>query len=152
MADRRRRPAQRRGGQRALRAIDEIVADLALHPNGPPCAICGGLYWRPSGLPMCRHTARALVVAQRTSIERWLARGVVDVWSALDACDAADARRAGAVARRATAITRATLYWLVVVECEDLRAGLHHLRVIADDFDADATDALRTATANAMFL
>jgi hypothetical protein len=121
------------------RPLDEIVADLGLLPGGPPCSACGAPYWRPTGLPVCRHTARAVIVLQRLALERWIERGVVDVWTALDACDAAELRLgrdadADADGADLAALGRATLYWLVAIDCEDLRTGVHHLCVIADDF------------------
>jgi hypothetical protein len=123
------------------RPLDEIVADAGLLPGGQPCPACGGSYWRPTGLPVCRHSARAVIALQRLALEHWIERGVLDVWTALDACDAADMRLepdddAHADGADLAALGRATLYWLVAIDCEDLRTGMHHLCMISDDFPA----------------
>jgi hypothetical protein len=150
----------RRAASTPPRPLDEIVADAGLLPGGPPCPACGGPYWRPTGLPVCRHTARAAIALQRLALERWIARGVVDVWTALDACDAAELRLgrdddADADGGDLAALGRATLYWLVAIDCEDLRAGVHHLCIVADDFPEPsakpvaAIDSRRRARVNA---
>jgi hypothetical protein len=74
---------------------------------------------------------------------------VTDVWSALDACDASEMGLGGfqnvALGRDLTAVARATLYWLVALDCQDLRVGMHHLRVIADDFHCASRNRVAAA-------
>jgi len=120
------------------RSIAEIAADPSLHPTGAACPVCGGAFWRPTGVPVCRHSAREVVTLQIRTLRCWLALGLHDVWQALDECDALEARVSRPhptdAALDVVAVARATLYWLVAIDCEDIRTGAHHLRVIADDF------------------
>src|SRR5437763_467034 len=113
------------------------ITDIAARREGRPCRRCGGVYWRPAGLRVCRHTAEAMVELQAARLDRWLAAGVTDVWAALDDCDAAElriARRGGsALQRDLVAVGRATLFWLVTIRCEDLHIGLQRLRLISND-------------------
>jgi hypothetical protein len=123
------------------RPLPAIIADGRLDAGGGPCPRCGTRIWRPTGLPLCRHTAPALVRLQCALIEGWVATGLTDAWTALDACDAADERlarsedaRTAGWERDRIAIGRGTLYWLVALRREDMRAGADYLRVIARDF------------------
>ncbi|TMA46365.1 MAG: HEAT repeat domain-containing protein [Deltaproteobacteria bacterium] len=115
----------------------DAITDIAARREGRPCRRCGGVYWRPAGLRVCRHTAEAMVELQAARLDRWLAAGVTDVWTALDDCDAAElriARRGGsALQRDLVAVGRATLFWLVTIRCEDLHIGLQRLRLISND-------------------
>jgi len=115
----------------------DAITDIAARREGRPCRRCGGVYWRPAGLRVCRHTAEAMVELQAARLDRWLAAGVTDVWAALDDCDAAElriARRGGsALQRDLVAVGRATLFWLVTIRCEDLHIGLQRLRLISND-------------------
>jgi len=114
----------------------DAVTDTAARREGRPCRRCGGAFWRPAGLRVCRHTAEAMVELQAARLDRWIAAGVTDVWTALDDCDVAEmriARRGGsALQRDLVAVGRATLFWLVTIRCEELRIGLQRLRVIGN--------------------
>jgi hypothetical protein len=142
LAHRRQREAGEEPGDGGrARPLAAIIADGRLHAGGGPCPRCGTRIWRPTGLPLCRHTAPALVRLQCALIECWVAAGLTDVWAALDACDAADERLARSVDARTAewerdriAIGRGTLYWFVALGREDMRAGADYLRVIARDF------------------
>lgn len=114
----------------------DAVTDIAARREGRPCRRCGGVFWRPAGLRVCRHTAEAMVELQAARLDRWLAAGITDVWAALDDCDVAEmriARRGGsALQRDLVAVGRATLFWLVTIRCEDLHIGLQRLRLIGN--------------------
>ncbi|TMA36336.1 MAG: hypothetical protein E6J79_13410 [Deltaproteobacteria bacterium] len=118
-----------------LRLFD-AVTDIAARREGRPCRRCGGVFWRPAGLRVCRHTAEAMVELQAARLDHWLAAGVTDVWAALDDCDVAEmriARRGGsALQRDLIAVGRATLFWLVTIRCEELHIGLQRLRQIGN--------------------
>jgi hypothetical protein len=133
-----RRPRRERAVQRAAAAGLDAAQRL--------CGRCGARIWRPTGVPLCRHTAPQLLALQGALIDRWRAAGLTDAWQALDECDAADvrfmqrrssARPAGGVQERArTALARSTLYWLVALGREDLGLGVDYLRVVARDLAA----------------
>jgi hypothetical protein len=137
------------------RRLDEILADTRLDPGERRCRTCGGVVWFPAGLPVCRHTARAVVALQVSLMARWRSSGFEDVWDALDACDAADLQ----LGRRpdtpgdpsddqlgAVAVGRATLYWMVSAGRLTLADGARALSVIACEIAAlygSATPAAR---------
>src|SRR3989442_5836687 len=116
------------------------VTDIAARREGRPCRRCGGVFWRPPGLRVCRHTAEAMVELQAARLDRWLAAGITDVWAALDDCDVPEmriARRGGsALQRDLVAVGRATLFWLVTSRCADVHVGLQRLRLIGNDLPA----------------
>jgi len=118
----------------------DAITDTAARREGRPCRRCGGTFWRPAGIRVCRHTAEAMVELQAARLDRWINAGIADVWSALDDCDMAEiriARRGGsALQRDLVAVGRATLFWLVTICCEDLHVGLQRLRVISNDLPA----------------
>jgi hypothetical protein len=127
------------------RALDAILADTRLDPGCRRCRTCGGVVWFPAGLPVCRHTARAVVALQVSLMARWRTGGFEDVWDALDACDAADlrlGRRPEALgdtrddAQGAVAVGRATLYWMVSLGRFTLADGARALSVIACEIAA----------------
>jgi hypothetical protein len=127
------------------RARDAILADTRLDPGERRCRTCGGVLWFPAGLPVCRHTARAVVALQVSLMARWRNSGFEDVWDALDACDAADlqlGRRPDATgdahddALGAVAVGRATLYWMVSLGRLTLADGARALSVIACEIAA----------------
>jgi hypothetical protein len=127
------------------RSIDAILADTRLDPGERRCRACGGIVWFPAGLPVCRHTARAVLALQVSVMARWRASGLTDVWEALDACDAVDlelCRRPDASsgardhALGAVAAGRATLYWMVSLGRFTLAAGVRELSVIACEIAA----------------
>jgi len=114
-------------------------------PSPPPgaldewCRRCGGAYWQPSGVVLCRHTAPATVRLQATLVGTWISIGVSDVWTALDGCDAADVSRtvaADTTALDVVALGRATVYWMVDRRLEALPDGLRHLTRLVADLDA----------------
>jgi len=127
------------------RRRDAILADTRLDPGERRCRTCGGVLWFPAGLPVCRHTARAVVALQVSLMARWRNSGLEDVWDALDACDAADlqlgrrpdaADGAHADALGAIAVGRATLYWMVSLGRLSLADGARALTVIACEIAA----------------
>ncbi len=105
------------------------------------CRRCDGDVWEPVGLPVCAHTASAVLQLQAGIVRQWCDDGRYDVWTALDACDGADLARAASPATTSdvssmigmVAIARATLYWMVSVGLEDLRAGGRHVRCVVRD-------------------
>jgi hypothetical protein len=131
-------------GERRARSLTAILGDARLRPESQPCVRCGGAVWRPTGLPLCRHTAASVLRLQRELVAGWLADGVSDVWSALDACDTADLRLRRTCSRRNAdahdaerdliAVGRATLYWLVALERSNLHTAAEYLDTIACDF------------------
>ncbi len=148
------------GGAVAPRPLPEIVTDVRLRPDERPCLQCGGRRWQPTGLPLCRHTARGLLALQIAALERWTVHGRTDPWAALDECDAADLhlqRRAGQRQqprwaeheRDLIAIGRATLYWLVPLLRHEPQHSLttitHYLRVLSQDGAMLYGDAQATA-------
>lgn len=136
------------------RARDAILADTRLDPGERRCRTCDGVLWFPAGLPVCRHTARAVVSLQVSLMARWRSSGFEDVWDALDACDAADlqlGRRPDATgdahddALAAVAVGRATLYWMVSVRRLALADGARALSVIACEIAALYGSPVRAA-------
>jgi hypothetical protein len=131
-------------GESPPRSLSTILGDTRLRHEARSCGRCGGAVWRPTGLPLCRHTASSVLRLQRELIDGWLREGITDVWSALDACDAADLRlrrsgsrrnAAGSDAERdLIAVGRATLYWFVALERSELRGAAEYLDTIARDF------------------
>ncbi len=105
------------------------------------CRRCDGDVWEPVGLPVCAHTASAVLQLQAGIVCQWCDDGRYDVWTALDACDGADLARAASPVATSdvssmigmVAIARATLYWMVSVGLEDLRAGGRHVRCVVRD-------------------
>jgi len=145
----------------APRPLAEIVTDVRLRTDERPCLQCGGRRWEPTGLPLCRHTARGLLALQSAVVERWVAAGHHDVWAALDECDAVDVRLERRPGRRTSprwaeherdliAIGRATLYWLVPLLRQHpdltLPAVARYLRLLAQDFAVLYGDAQQTPT------
>jgi hypothetical protein len=139
-------------GDRRARSLTAILGDARLRPETQPCVRCGGAVWRPTGLPLCRHTAASVLSLQSELIDGWLGDGICDVWAALDACDAADLRLRRSCSRRNAeahdaerdliAVGRATLYWFVALERFDLPAGAEYLHTIARDFAVFDDDRL----------
>jgi hypothetical protein len=132
-------------GQPGPRSLAEIISDPKLAAEEGNCRRCRGPIWRPTGVPVCRHTALKVVARQRCLLERWLGAGLANAWAALDACDVLDVARQPSVhcrSRRdsltsdALALGRATLHWLVALKREDLCRGASYLRVISDDLAA----------------
>jgi hypothetical protein len=131
-------------GESPPRSLSTILGDTRLRHEARSCGRCGGAVWRPTGLPLCRHTASSVLRLQQELIGGWLGEGITDVWAALDACDAADLRLRRTGARRNAAgndaerdlisVGRATLYWFVVLERSDLHAAAEYLQTVARDF------------------
>ena len=132
--DRRRAANGRTGSAR-------VAARRYSERPGRRCRRCEGDIWEAIGLPVCAHTASAVLELQAGTIRKWCAEGTYDVWAALDACDGADLARAAspvvpppvAFTSSVVAIARATLYWMVTVGLEDMRSGARQMDLVMRD-------------------
>jgi hypothetical protein len=139
--------AHRRHARGTPVALSAVGAHARLDPASGRCAVCDGRLWRPTGLPLCRHTAHTVIALQRALLDNWAGTARADAWSGLDDCDrveirlarVSDAARAHEVAhaRQMIAISRATLYWIVAVGREHApHRASPYFRTLAGDLHA----------------